>query len=264
MRARPAHALLLAPLLACGGGEGGALALAIDSPLDHGSITHQQGQIIVGFHADGIRLGEPGECGDDLLCGHARLRVDGAACDRNAVTPFTAEGGTSPLLADLRACPAVLGEHALTLDLRRDDGTAFEPPLTAQATITVVGAPLDAEPAIAILAPADGATLTSDGALPIDFTVDHYTLKSKGECNGAPACGHVLVHVDGAACDRDFDTPFNAAGATSPIEADLGRCSTTVGGPHAITVELADDDGAPLKPPVAASIAIFVTAGAPQ
>jgi hypothetical protein len=77
----------------------------------------------------------------------------------------------------------------------------------------------------------------------VDFTTTHFTVKAV--CNGASACGQVWLLIDGADCDPVAQT-YNALAPSSPATAHFASCPTPTGA-HAISLELHQDDGAPVK-----------------
>lgn len=98
-------------------------------------------------------------------------------------------------------------------------------------------------PTLAITSPTAGTAVAAE-AFDVAFTVTNFTLKAPGTCAGATSCGHVHLLVDGAACNA-AGVPYNAAGAASPVQADLGLCATTAGA-HTVTLELHHDDHSPV------------------
>src|SRR5690348_6820923 len=77
--------------------------------------------------------------------------------------------------------------------------------LLALACSSTMGAStIDGGPAIAITSPTDGSTvsITTSTKVPVTFTAAGFTLEAPGGCGAiGDGCGHVVVLVDGAACD---------------------------------------------------------------
>jgi hypothetical protein len=126
---------------------------------------------------------------------------------------------------------------------------------------------IDGGPAIAITSPLDGAevSIATSTNVPVTFTVAGFTLEAPGGCGAiGDGCGHVIVLVDGAACDAQgqiFNSVFPFSGsADSPATAiaDLGRCPSAAGA-HTITLALFRDDHTAVANGAAASVT--VTAG---
>ncbi len=138
-------------------------------------------------------------------------------------------------MSGMRSLPLLL---AFALVGCADVGTA-EPPTPRQASAT---------PTLAITSPTAGETLPlladAPRTLSISFDVTDFTLREPGTCLASEApCGHVVVHVDGDACNAD-GADFNAAGAGSPVGAALLHCPESAGA-HTFTLTLANDDRTP-------------------
>ena len=99
-------------------------------------------------------------------------------------------------------------------------------------------------PSISITSPAASASVTMPASkeVPISFTAPNFQLKAPGTCAGAAGCGHVHLRIDdNPACDAP-GSPYNNAGASSPILAKFQVCTTGGGvGAHTIKLELHDD-----------------------
>jgi len=77
---------------------------------------------------------------------------------------------------------------------------------------------------IKISSPTAGAMVAAgtdaDKSVPVTFTVTNFTLMAPGACGSvADTCGHVHLLIDGTACNV-APSPYNNAGATSPISVD--------------------------------------------
>lgn len=148
--ARLAAALSLSVLLsaaACGDTDDEP-KLTIRSPAP--GSTHQLGadqDLRLTISANDFELKAPGACGDDTNCGQAWLNIDGAACNRpglqyNNLLGDGTLGQDFFIDADFSFCPpgTVMGNHILTVSLRRPDGTAVigEGGAPVQATLNVI------------------------------------------------------------------------------------------------------------------------------
>lgn len=93
----------------------------------------------------------------------------------------------------------------------------------------------------------------------VAFDVHDFALKEPGTCDGAAACGHVHIHVDGDTCNDSDATgklDYNEEVFASPSDADLIYCKdVTIGttgvmgldGEHVVTLSLVGDDEEPVK-----------------
>lgn len=99
-------------------------------------------------------------------------------------------------------------------------------------------------PTITITSPAPDAHVAATGDLPVTFAVGNFTLREPGACNGAPACGHVEIFVDGAACNRP-GLPFNGRASELTATAKLSACPSIIGN-HTISLRLHHDDYTPV------------------
>ena len=48
--------------------------------------------------------------------------------------------------------------------------------------------------------------------------------------------------MDGNDCNVNASTPYNTAGASSPLDIDLALCKAGVAGAHTVTITLHNDD----------------------
>jgi len=112
-------------------------------------------------------------------------------------------------------------------------------------------------PSLTITGPTDGASVPLAADAPrtlwLTFEVTGLTLREPGTCLASDQpCGHVVVHVDGDACNAD-GADFNSAGSGSPLGASMVHCADAAGS-HEVQLSLAkddrtawtDDDGAPI------------------
>jgi hypothetical protein len=103
-------------------------------------------------------------------------------------------------------------------------------------------------PTISISSPAPGALVLGDDperSVPVAFTVSNFTLMAPGACRGLPNCGHVHLVIDQQACNAS-GAAYNNEGATSTLDARFASCATPTG-PHAITLQLHNDDHSPVR-----------------
>jgi hypothetical protein len=105
------------------------------------------------------------------------------------------------------------------------------------------------DPSIKITDPKDLETISKDAEytmfpkIPIAFEIANFVLKAPGAANcPAGACGHVHINVDGADCNVNAMTPYNAAATSSPGLIDLSLCKAGVAGVHTVTASLHNND----------------------
>jgi hypothetical protein len=137
----------------------------------------------------------------------------------------------------------------------------------------------DAAPSITVTSPSEGmmieATTSVDGSEPaveidVAFSVERFTLKAPGSCDGASRCGHIHLLVDGDSCNDAEATgklPFNEEAIASPASVNLIYCKDVVINPHGITgvdgqhvvsLALFDDDEHPVNDPDGKAISTSV------
>ena len=101
-------------------------------------------------------------------------------------------------------------------------------------------------PTIAIVTPANGATVTLgtdvDKSVPVVFTTTYFTMKPPGDCGSLANCGHIHVSIDGDDCTPSGEA-YNNAGASSPINARFALCPLATGA-HEILLDLHTDSHA--------------------
>lgn len=224
--------------------------VAITSPADGDQVTIDSTLTIpVEVEVTGFTLKEPGACGDEADCGHVELLVDGYECDAPDANYNAASASTS-LLAQLSTCATSAGPHHLSVELHRDDGSVVVGPSGKYVSDAISVEASPPPPSLAITSPAAGSVVWLSGAaeptVNVEFDAQNLTLvPSPGSCFGDPACGVLIVNVDGDACnDPDAPVPINNFGATtSPIGAKLALCPS-VTGEHTVTLTVLDDSGA--------------------
>jgi hemoglobin len=124
-------------------------------------------------------------------------------------------------------------------------------------------------PTLVITSPAEGASVTLQADAPrtlvVAFDLTGFVLRVPGTCLASEhPCGHVVVHVDGDACNAE-GADFNVAGAGSPVGAAMVHCADSAG-PHQIELHLAADDRTPWEDGSGAGItaSISVTTEVPS
>lgn len=217
----------------------GAVALGDDADLS----------VAVDYDVDNFALMAPGSCAGAENCGHVHVLIDQQACNAPGA-PYNNAGAAGPTDARFAACATPTGWHTITVELHNDDHSAVEDP---QGRVIhahrKVFACASGSPCIALTEPLTGSVVElggdADDTVPISYTVAGFTLMAPGTCGGTDACGHVHLLVDGSACN-DTGAPYNNAGAASPTDAKLALCEQSTG-PHAVAVELHNDDHSPVQ-----------------
>ena len=242
------------------GGSGPAQtpAINISGPEWGATVTiGNDNALPVMFTVSNFTLSMPGTCAGQVDCGHVHLKIDGNACNNTAaMKPYNVAGWSSPISANFGLCPAVDGQHDISLELHHDD---HSPVVDGKGTVISTSAQITAQrnstqaaPTISISAPAPNATVTMavGNTVPVSFAVTNFVLKAPGTCTPADgACGHVHVKVDQSACDNTAASkPYNNAGFASPINAVLSFCSMAAGS-HNISLELHNNDHTPVLDP---------------
>ena len=161
--------------------------------------------------------------------GHLHVYLDGTWKGEFAEPAFT--------LAEVPS-----GEHTLEVRLATEDHTE----LGASASVEVP----TRSPSVAITSPSDGAVLNG-GSVPVALDLRDFTVAAE-HAYAAPAFGRGFyqVLVDGV------ETDFGA----DPAGTEVGGLTE---GAHTVTVALRTADGAPLDPPVEASVDVTVAPGSP-
>jgi hypothetical protein len=201
------------------------------------------------YEVGNFELKPQGACGDTAECGHVEIFVDGYQCaapggDFNALTD-----DATTAQANLNYCPAPTGPHTVTAELHYDDGSVVVGPSGKYVSQTISLKSAPPPPAIAIDSPATGSAVflgdDADRTAEIAFSTTSLTLQpAPGMCNGDPACGFLILNIDGDACDDpDAPGPLNNYGATEgSIAARFGLCSVPEG-QHTVTLTVMDDTG---------------------
>jgi hypothetical protein len=110
---------------------------------------------------------------------------------------------------------------------------------------------------VMITAPQSGASvaLGTDTAksVPVNFTLNNFTLMAQGHCGGAANCGHLHLVIDNytSPCDtltgpgsEKYNVEITSGITTS---AQFASCGSTAAGSHTITLEVHDDAHADVK-----------------
>lgn len=217
--------------------------ITIDSPIMLAVVAPGSSSpfaLPVEFSVVDFTLAEPGTCEPGIPgCGHVHLAIDGADCnetDRSANTLAWA----SPADLLLGLCPLVFGSHTITASLRQDDGLPIP---DAEATVSIEVT--TGEPAILVRSPTVGETVTmASNHISVAFEVENWTMGDYQTCAvDDDACGQVRVSVSGPGCTAG--NPFSVQGTTSPLDVNLGTCSSPTG-LHTLTTWLFPANGASL------------------
>jgi hemoglobin len=124
-------------------------------------------------------------------------------------------------------------------------------------------------PSIALLSPVAGSSVVlaadAERSMPVAFSVTGMTLRPPGTCLASEQpCGHVLLEVDGDACDAP-GASWNSVAAASPARLRLSYCPAAEGA-HTLRASLAWDDRSPVLSAagneVSASLAFSAEIGA--
>ncbi len=201
-----------------------APSITIATPADGATVSNQSAQFTVaidGWELDGVNYGGnpiPGH-------GHYHVFVDGSFA---GITP------TEPTFA----IPSLtVGDHTVFVDLRANNHAPLVPSVNHTINVTAVA------PAIAIMSPADGGSVSTQGA---QFTVAIDGLELDGENYGGtpiPGHGHYHVSVDGS---------FTGITPTEPIFA----IPSFSAGDHTVLVDLRTNNHQLLSPTAEASITV--------
>lgn len=190
----------------------------------------------------------PGACAGAAKCGHVHMLIDGKDCNFPGA-PYNNAGRDEEIGLVYGACKDPEGPHVVRVELKNDDHSQVRTSAgkdvadERQITACKLGAPC-----VKLTWPLAGMTLPmtgTDKAIPVDYAVDHFTLKAPGDCKGARDCGHVHLLVDGAACNSS-GMAYNNTGSVGPLMAKMASCASPAGD-HVITVELHGDDHTPIK-----------------
>jgi hypothetical protein len=192
----------------------------------------------------------PGDCKGAKDCGHVHMHIDGKDCNVQGA-PFNNSGTDEEIGLAYGACKDPEGPHVVRVELKKDDhsqvATSAGKDVADERHITACKL---GSPCVKITWPLAGMTLPmtgTDKAIPVDYAVDHFTLKPPGDCKGAKDCGHVHLLVDGTACNPS-GMAYNNTGSVGPLMAKMASCASPAGD-HVITVQLHADDHSPIKTP---------------
>jgi hypothetical protein len=103
--------------------------------------TGAKAAVPIDFTVTNFTLVAPGATGCAVTdnCGHVHVNVDGMQCNASG-SPYNNAATASPTEADLSLCSMVAGAHTIVLELRHNDHSAFNPPITATVHITATAA----------------------------------------------------------------------------------------------------------------------------
>lgn len=238
------------------------VTLNISAQLDDATLTlgtDVDQSVAIPYAVTGFTLGNPDPAAadacdpDDDYCGHVHLLIDGN--DGNASgLPYNNAGYTNTIDAKFGLLENPEGLHVITMILVHSDHTPMEDadgnPVMDEVSVTTV-AP---NPTLAIGTPLDGDRVVlipqdPNKAVSVTYRVTDFTLAEPGACPSTEVlCGHIHVNVDGDAGNAD-GLPYNNAGASNPIDANLAELGDGDApyGQHTITLQLMYDDHKPVK-----------------
>lgn len=203
--------------------------LSIVSPSANAVIGNGSPVVVV-FAVTNFNLTDPGNGTSSPDSGHVDVFVDGGWMATASVNTI------------FLALPS--GPHTIRLQLVMDNGSALNPDVTASAAVMVSQGPAGGTPGLSIFFPQEGAVVGTDST--ISFRVSNFVLVAPGGPGGVPNEGHVRVTLD---------THYYAdLTDDAPLHLNLKD------GPHALTLQLVDNVGAPLNPDVTVSLHITVQA----
>jgi predicted small lipoprotein YifL len=133
---------LAGTLAGCGtsnGLPGIAPYVKVNSPSDNSTAKLAvDKQVAINFDTN-YTLKAPGTCAGLANCGHVYVLIDSTSCN-TAQMAYNTLASSSPTTADFSKCMTATGQHAVTLELRHDDGSSvlnvLNNPVTAKVTIT--------------------------------------------------------------------------------------------------------------------------------
>src|SRR5881628_1020930 len=164
--------------------------------------------------------------------------------DSGHVDVFVDDTLTAQTSVNTIVLPLPSGPHTIRLQLVTDNGSALNPDVTASVSVMVTRGPAGGTPGLSIFFPREGALVGTDST--ISFRVTNFVLVAPGGPAGVPNEGHVRVLLDGA---YYADLPDVA-----PLHLNLKD------GAHTVTLQLVDNAGRPLNPPVTVSVNLTVQA----
>ncbi len=206
-------------------GPAGEATIELTSPAE-GAGTYSGG-VDLAWTVENLTL-DAGAIGDEARAGrgHVHVYVNGQLVEETAELEGRVDGLGS-------------GSHTIVVRLAQNDHVELD----GSDTVDVEAL----SPTVSIVSPADGTVLTAS-SVPLVIAIEDFALSP--DMGGADVFGegHFRVKVDGDL--RDWGSDPLTAMATGLPE-----------GGHTIAVELVDNEGRPLDPPVVAEIDVTVPVG---
>ncbi len=111
----------------------------LTAPLDEDVVTVPASNLTpLRFMLSDFTLRAPGQCGGLTNCGHARVTIDGAACNAPGQAYNTIASATSGVNLNLAHCSNPLGTKNVRIDLVDDTGAALNPVQSHTASVTFI------------------------------------------------------------------------------------------------------------------------------
>jgi hypothetical protein len=111
----------------------------LTAPLDEDVVTVPASNLTpLRFMLSDFTLRAPGQCGGLPNCGHARVTIDGAACNAPGQAYNTIASATSGVNLNLAHCSNPLGTKNVRIDLVDDTGAALNPVQSHTASVTFI------------------------------------------------------------------------------------------------------------------------------
>jgi hypothetical protein len=111
----------------------------LTAPLDEDVVTLPSSNLTpLRFMVSDFTLRAPGQCGALTNCGHARVTIDGTACNAPGQPYNVLASATSGVNLNLAHCSNPLGTKNVRIDLVDDTGAALNPVQSHTASVTFV------------------------------------------------------------------------------------------------------------------------------
>ncbi len=111
----------------------------LTAPLDEDVVTVPASNLTpLRFMLSDFTLRAPGQCGGLTNCGHARVTIDGTACNAPGQAYNTIASATSGVNLNLAHCSNPLGTKNVRIDLVDDTGAALNPVQSHTASVTFI------------------------------------------------------------------------------------------------------------------------------
>jgi hypothetical protein len=127
-------------VVACGVSPKTTPTLDIDSPGKNSSVNVGSAGLVAVTFSTNFTLKSPGTCAGEDACGYVTLLVDSSDCNQEGLA-YNTLAVASPTDVNLSLCKtAVAGQHTITIELLKDDGSIVKDlagnPVTDDVTIT--------------------------------------------------------------------------------------------------------------------------------